>query len=220
MNFLEMCNRVRARAPVPGSALTSLTGISGIRAMIPIWVNEAVYKIENHREDWPWMRVSFSFDTSPDKAQYTVEELSIDNVHNLWDMRVVRAVQGDLNFKLNSELTYLDGEEYLYDTTTNQPSHIYISHDGSTVNIYPVPDGVFTIYLPYYRLPDDLVETTDEVLIPAKWHDAIVFEAQRAYAVYDESPAHELEAIRNYNLILSQMELGLDKVRLRPKGIA
>src|SRR6185437_7958326 len=58
---------------------------------------------------------------------------------------------------------------------------------GSNIQLYPVPDGVYTLELRYWAQPAQLVNDTDTPSIPADYHDMLLYWAlKRAYSAEDD----------------------------------
>lgn len=65
---------------------------------------------------------------------------------------------------------------------------LYYAFIGSTVRLYPIPDGVYNLVLRYWKLPNTLVADSDTPTMPADWHRLLWYWAvKECYAAEDDS---------------------------------
>jgi hypothetical protein len=85
----------------------------------------------------------------------------------------------------------------MYDTDNVEPQvmrSLEVNWNGQTgtpekwsliagvIHVWPWPDQVYTLYIDYTEGPADLVSSTDTPVIPARWHDVLVFGAAKYMA--------------------------------------
>lgn len=71
----------------------------------------------------------------------------------------------------------------------------------------PVPSGAWTIVGDYFKNPTYLLQDTDVLPIPIQYQMAIVWRALMSYGSYEEDGAVVARGERNYNNLISRMEI-------------
>jgi hypothetical protein len=127
------------------------------------WINQS-YQEMCGMEDWPFLETS-----TTGTAPLTISDLGyIESVTNVSQDR-------SLNFIDRRTLV----ERYPDLTTAGSATYAYLT-GGDTINTYPV--GSDTLRVRYLRVVNDLDESTDQPVIPAKYQYAIIdYACGRAY---------------------------------------
>lgn len=116
-------------------------------SMLDTFCREASRKIERMEKRWPMYEKSWTLVTAAGTSTYDISALAPD-------LREISAVTSD-----RERLRWLGPDEarmgFLGDTTQNRPRAW--SQWGSSITLYPIPDGVHTLYIEGYRKPADWV---------------------------------------------------------------
>jgi len=161
MTYLEAVNSVLRRLR---EREVSSVSESSYSRLIGDFINDARNEVEN---SWNWssLRTTLTLTTSVDVFNYELN--GSKNNFNVIDV---------LNDTTNMFMEYKSGETFdklfLTQEPTSKGSPIYynwngVSNDGDTqVDIYPIPDGVYTIRFNVLLRNTDLVNDSDDILVP------------------------------------------------------
>lgn len=141
------------------TAVNRRTGIAVDATALSELVNEAVQAVAEER-DWPWMLYSDSFPTQSGTSDYV---LPTD-----WERTVSVTVDGYPTRQIN--VADADGWDFFED----RPGYYGYAIDGSVLILKPTPTAVATVQHRYVRSEPTLEVDSDEPLIPARFHGAIV----------------------------------------------
>jgi len=162
MTYLQMVNNVLKRLR---EREVSTINESSYSKLIALLVNDAVQEVEQ-AWDWSALRTTLSATTTADIFSYELNGSQnnfkvLDVVNDSEDVFMKYAEAHWMNNAfLNS--TPQTGAPYYY-------SFNGISVDGDTqVDLYPIPDGEYTIRFNVIQRSDDLSADSDVVLIPTK----------------------------------------------------
>jgi hypothetical protein len=136
------------------------------------FVNDAIHFLESAAtEGWPWCREPLSVSLTADTDRYTFSTLSTTtSIIKILSARI----EGDDGSLIPLEFRSIDEADSLYQSTnwTGQPSSFSV--DGSTLILYPIPDGTYTCQLRIVFSEPDLSDSTDTPIMPSVFHRAIV----------------------------------------------
>jgi len=186
---------------------------SDLTTQIADWINEARKQIADGSlpvKDLGWHRFSWLFqNTSQELTSGTnlydwpdgcIDEISLfyptkdKPLHKVMDPAQMDAL-------------YYDGNS---STGTGEPTDYCLW--GTQYQVYPTPDGTYTIYLRYYGLPDDLSDSTDEETIDTKHPELVISAATLLGAIY----LHDADLVALYSdltRVRYQNAVTLDKKR-------
>lgn len=72
------------------------------------------------------------------------------------------------------------------DVTTGQP--VFYAMNGAGVQLFPIPDGAYSLELRYWTMPPALVNDTDVPTVPADWHHMLwVYATWMCYEAEDDA---------------------------------
>lgn len=184
MNFLQLCQRTRSEAGVPGTGPASVENQTGQLLRIVQWVEEAYEEIQNLQATWSFLQKSFNFKTISGQAEYTPTGVAINDLGD-WKRNDFRI------YNEAADETYLDyvpwdkfRPHYNYGAFREQegrPTVITIKPDDSLF-LYPIPDQILTVDGQYYRSPHVMSKNDDEPLFLTRFHMSIVWKALMLYA--------------------------------------
>jgi len=162
MTYLEIVNNVLKRLREREVSTVNENAYSG---MIGILVNDAKTEVEN---TWKWsaLRTTMTITTSANNFSYT-----LTGTQNNFDTLNVLNDTDDwfLEYKPAQEMDKL----FLGTPTTETGSPQYYSFNGvnssgdTQIDLYPIPDGVYTIRYNMVKRSADLSADTDTVSVPA-----------------------------------------------------
>ena len=162
MTYLEAVNAVLRRLRVTEVGSVTETSYS---ALIGDFINDSKSRIE---ESWDWsaLRTTLTVTTAADTFNYalTDSQNSIKTINVINDtsnqfMRYQTSTWMD-NAYLN--LTPLTGSPFYYNFNGTDTS-------GDTlVDLYPIPDGVYSLRFNCVLRTADLVEDSDQILVPSR----------------------------------------------------
>ena len=134
-------------------------------------VNEAIHLIETLAPDgWAWTRGVYTFTTTANTASYTMANISSsDSINTVLDVKILRQnnywQRLDLISPHEAELTYPE-------TNSGIPEAWYL--DGTSLYIYPTPDGAYATRVRATKYEPDLTGGGSTPVIPTVYHSAIV----------------------------------------------
>lgn len=178
MNFKDLCNTLAREVGIGGgTGLATVVNQTGELARVVGWTQQAYADVQGMYFDWKFLWTDYALDTEADQAVYASPD-----TWQFWDEDKARidGVPG-LTF---TEYELWDG----YDEGATGKPYLVIRYPDGTIHLYPAPDRVYTLSLPYYRSPHTLAADTDVPLIPAQFHDVIWKRALVKYGFYEAAP--------------------------------
>jgi len=212
MNYLALVNRLRRKCGVTSSAdVTTLTGLPEEMNRLADWVNEAWMDIQLKREDWMWMRKSFSFTTTNGQVSYTPTECGITDFGN-W---ATDSIRNYVTASGTSSEIFMDYQGYeqwrnLYQFSANRGVYtrpIRVAFKPSDFSLCPGPIAAsgYTILGDYYCKPSEMSATTDEPLLPARYHMAIIYRAMMFYGAFEAAQEVFNEGEAEFNRMMHRI---------------
>lgn len=167
MTFLEICKSVRREAGQAGDGPTSVSNQQGIYAKVVDWVRLAYREIVDEHRDWSflWSRSTFTFLET--KRDYTPAEIGLADLKKVLRIKFDTTPIGETKME-----TYRDRLEDRTDEGT--PSTFTVLPNGN-IAFTPMPLPGSTMKVEYYRTAPDLMVDGDVPLLPAEYHNAILW---------------------------------------------
>lgn len=222
MNFLEACKIARLISGIQGQGPSSVTGASGIEAVIVQFVKEGFVDIQNLRPNFNFMKKTKTFTTTIGKSNYTLSDIFVsgaDLKSYKMDSFLITDGNGQKRYLVERDDEVLQ-RLYLNDVTQNLPGYVAIESDKS-LTLKPTPDGVYTVSFDYYRTPQILATDAEIPILPVEFHQLIVYKAVEKLAVYLTNPevysGYSTEAMRMVGQVMRQ-EIPPMKPKRRPMG--
>jgi len=134
-------------------------------------VNEAIHFIETLAPDgWSWARGVYTFTTTSGTDSYTMSQISAsDSINTILDVKILRQnnywQRLDLINPHEAELTYPE-------TNTGIPEAFFV--DGTTLYLYPSPNGAYATRVRATKFEPDLSAGGSSPVMPSVYHSAIV----------------------------------------------
>jgi len=210
--FLQICQDAWEETGLSGTGPSDVVAATGIEKRMVGWVRQAWIDIQQFRPDWPWMYISFDFNTSADKLLYPLTELNLTDVES-WNFQgasIYKAADG------------VDGEQDIGVTTYEkwwnnyrkgtqtpaQPGYVFPDPVTNGLMLFPTPDDEYTITLRYYKAPQRLAADGDIPLLPTNqaWQEIIKWRALYLYAFHDGAPALLDESEFQYDEMITALD--------------
>lgn len=162
MTYLEAVNKVLRRLR---EREVSSVSESTYSKLIGELVNEAKTEVEN---SWNWsgLRVTLSATTTPDVFNY--------ELNGAGNRATILNVINDTSNKFLEyrSSTWFDEKFTLEDAPTGSPSYYTFNglslDDDSQIDVYPIPDGAYTLRFNCILRTADMVNDTDSIYVPAQ----------------------------------------------------
>ena len=212
MTFLELVKRLRNECVgVSGSGPTTVAGQTGDNMRLVEWIASAYKDIQNLHVDWNFLRTDFSFLTVAAQQTYTPTQAGAADIGEwLKDSFRVYSTAAGVTSEIDIPCLEWDDfrREYLFGAlraTTSKPMVAGSKPDRSLI-LWPIPDaGGYTVNGEYFKAPQAMVSSDDVPLIPAKYHEVIMWRALVFYAHNQASPESYAHGQAEYKRILAAM---------------
>lgn len=186
MNYLSICQRVHEIAGFQGQ-FTSVQ-VTGYQAVVTQSVKDSYEDVQRYRPEWDYMKTHRDINVSDASVSYTLEDLWASETPDLAEYRYINWYDpgpGDRKFRL-IEVPY-DAFILLKFPEPHDPRLYAVQPWDRTLLISPV-DGVYTLDLHYTRTLHELVNNTDEPLVPLRHRQVIVYGALMKLSTFIGNP--------------------------------
>ena len=195
---------------------------SGNQLDVVQWVANAWTELQCRREDWRWMRSSFTVNTVSGTDTYAYGSCT-DTLTSSAITRFGRWLPFDTDglpvFKsyLTSSgvgtetfLGYLSWGQFrsVYKTgtqTNQQPVYFSIDPNNNLV-LAPKPNGIYTITGDYQRASQSMTADADIPEMPSRFHQLIVYQAMSKYAGSLVAPEVNFRAMSEGRILMRALE--------------
>lgn len=214
--YLQLAQRLHREAGIPGTAPTTLQGLSaGSEAQrLADWIADAWLDILKLHHDWRFRRRACSFTTVNAQSTYTPVQAGLTaGTLGRWVLSSFRAYPtasiGSEWFLTETSYdcwrdTYLIGAQR---SVYTQPREIAEDPESSGLVLGPIPLSGYTITGNYYLAPNRMSVDADTPGLPAQYDDlGIVWKALLEYASWEADSAAYQRAVRNYAVFLNHLE--------------
>jgi len=174
MTYLELVNAVLRRLRVPEVSTVAQTEYS---AMIGDFVNDSKSSIQD-AWDWSALRTTLTVTTSVGVFNY-----ALTNSQN--NIKLIDVINDTSNNFMTYKTSSWMNNVFLNETpTTGSPTYYSfngVDSNGDTlVDIYPIPDAVYSLRFNSILRTQDLVNDTDQLVIPSRpvIHTAVALAAR------------------------------------------
>lgn len=221
MTFLQLCQKLRQLADIPGTGPSTTTGQTGELKRVVDWVAQAWVEIQLKHEDWRFMRSSFSFAVSTNATYFTSTDAAITSFGR-WDLnlnfpfvvwKTSEGASDESRMKLMDFANFRD-VWMIGSHDANRPL-FYAIDDSNYVRIGPTAAAGYSIKGYYYKAPTVLSADSDEPACPSAYHDAIVYKALEYYGQFERDDGVIADAMRDYKHWLGSLE----RAQLPPMAI-
>jgi hypothetical protein len=214
--FLELVQDLaRQDGSIDPRSITSVVDQGGRPGKMVNYVQKAYNNIQRSRRDWGWLTEDFTATLIPGSAIYTNLSFNLDR----WANWIGDKIEGYLPMSLWDPAQGLADEGEIEEVTYDYWRHRYGRGDQSgmywnrpnewTVTpknelaFGPWPDYAYQIRGQYQKGPQQLVANEDVPEMPARFHDLIVWEAERLLLIHDgayqesQFPTQEMATLRH-----------------------
>lgn len=205
--FLELCSDLATESGALGAAPSAVTSQTGRQAKCVHFVREAWRQMQNELRDANFLSEEFEGALVADTRRYSAGDLSISDFAR-WLGNVSIHTVGDQSDEVELDFIGFDRWRRTYDFAShdaNKPIRWSISPNEELV-VGPKPDDAYTIRGQYQRAPQVLASNSDEPIMPARFHQAIVHRANMMLCVHDEAWDALKGAQSKYNPILLDIQ--------------
>ena len=217
--YLQLCEYLRQETTDSGTGPSAVTGQTGELARFVKWIADAWTELQQDREDWRWMRKSFTVPTVASTEGYAYDATSlVDTVSSAAVTRWARWYEDCFKCYLQStgvsgeyQLIWMDWEpfrrRYHYGSQTDgQPIHVSINPAGK-FTLGPKPSAVYVVGGDYQIGPQILAANGDTPEMPTRFHNLIVYEAMSKYGGNRVAPDAMLRALTEGGRLRNALEL-------------
>lgn len=214
MTYLELCQLVKEKAGITGNNLSTVTGQSGELKRVCNWVKEAWVDVQEHRDDWDWMRNDFTFNTIAYQSTYDpgASPVSLTDFAKWRDdsFRIYYTASGVGTETLLQQYEYNSFRDYYLlgarKATFARPIALSIKPNRSLV-LGLAPNDIFTVSGEYFKTPQILAADGDIPEMPSRFHLLIAYRALIKYGYYESAGEVIQEYTQLYNEMLNKLEL-------------
>jgi len=209
MTFIEICQRVRSEARISGTGPTSVLNQQGQMSDIVRWVQEAYEYVQNHNDNWGFLRKEFYATLTGGLNSYTPNNMGIPDASE-WVAGSFRLKYGDSE-QFMTQVDYpVFRDNYMIGPLRTQqaaiPTIITVTPD-STLIVFPTPANQNAcLYGEYIRRPAQLVANTDVPIFDSKHHMVIVWKAVMSWASSMQSEGDYNDAENKFRMAMFRME--------------
>ena len=185
--------------------VTTVVGQTGENGRAVKWVKDAWNDLQIDRDDWRWMRKSFTVNTVASDGAYAYGDCT-DTVSSAvitrftkWHRRTFKCYLSASGVGVEYPLIWLEWERfrrlYRYGTQTDgQPVHVSEDPTGAFV-LGPKPDAVYVVSADYQIGPQVMTADADVPEMPSQYHNLIMYEAMSRYGGSRIAPEAMVRAI-------------------------
>ncbi len=213
VNFLDLVQRLSFEAGIAGSGPTTVVNATGQTQNLCSWINQAWIDIQSRHPDWQFQRVSpgFSFVTVAGQMIYTPAQAGVAAGVSAWDRHTFRVYNTVAGQASELRMTYWDYDDWrdtfqISSLRTGQVLPVNFTVLPNRSIGLQCPLAGYTITGDYYTIPTGFTADADVPSIPSRFIMAIVFEALKAYALYESAPEVMTRAERESQKFMTRLE--------------
>ena len=219
--FLQLCSKLRQKTIDVGTGPTTVVSQVGQLGKIVTAIDDAWVELQQEREDWRWMRKSFTVPTVASTGEYAYNATSlVDTVSLAAITRFGRWYQDKFTCYLTAtgvsaeyQLFWMEWDTfkrlYRFGTQTDgQPAYVSIDPTGKFC-LGPKPDAVYTVKGDYQIGPQIMSDADDPDAaipeMPTRFHGLITYRGMIKYGLNAVAPEAiqegDIEGIRLRNAL-------------------
>ena len=218
---MQLCQALRLEATDSGTGPSTVVSQTGELGRFCTWIASAWTELQQEREDWKWMRKSFTCPTVSGTSAYAysatglVDTVSLTAVSRFGSWSKKRRdwkaylTSGGVSGEYFLNLLDWESFKYLYrkgTQTSAQPVHVSIDPTMKFC-LGPAPDAVYTVSGDYIIGPQTLALDADEPEMPSRFHRLITYEALSKYGGNRAAPEAMLRALTEGARLRAALEL-------------
>ena len=196
--YLQLCTYLRQQSSDAGTGPSAVTSQTGDLARIVKWVADSWTEIQQEKDEWRWMRKSFTVSATSGDGAYAYTDCT-DTVNlaaisrfSKWHKDSFKCYLTSAGVGAEYPLTWIPWEQfrgiYRYGTQTNAPP-CHVSEDPTQKFVLgPIPDATYTVSGDYQIGPQTLAADGDIPEMPTRFHNLIVYDALIRYGFNRVAP--------------------------------
>lgn len=223
MNLFQLVDRLRVESGASGFPITTVEGnLAYETSRLKKWAQDAWRDIQTMYQ-WKFLFQEAVFTVPQYASVITPPEFTAKQVAD-WLEDTVRIAPFGGARKDSQPMMCVDYFDFrdgagIDPAKRGKPSVISIHPNSESLLIAPSADQQYTLFYDYYREPHELDDNDDVPLMPARFHELIVWEALIRYGGYEESaPVLQRAARQAAPLWSSLMHDQLPKMELASLG--
>ena len=204
MTYLQICQRVHDIAGFQGQ-FTSVQA-TGYQAILTTAVRDTYQDIQRYRKDWWFMQVNKDISVDETKTRYEISDLFGVGDIPFGDYQYINWYKtGTTRRTRLIEVPYHEFQFFSFTDNQSKEPRLWTQEPfGKALVISPV-DTNYTLDLHYIREIDDLSSNSQEPIIPARFHQALVYGALIKLSTYIGNPTLFDEYSMKYAEIMGQL---------------
>jgi len=200
MNFLQIFQRAVKECRIPGTTPTTAIGQTGLLDEMVNWTADAYREIQNKREDWRWLRSTFTVPTVASTDAYAYGSCT-DGLTATAITRFAHWLPFDESGRTNTKIyltsTGVSGERWLpfmawgrfgalykFGAQNDAPPAYCTINPQNKLILGPKPDAVYTVSGEYQMSAQELAADADTPEMPTRFHMLVVYEVMQKYGLY------------------------------------
>ena len=200
--YIQLCQDMAREVGIPGTGPSSVSPTAEEETDIVRQIKDADMDIQRRWFNWDYLWAEASITTvsgtstitSPsDLAQWNVDSVVFDPTSD--DYQV-------LEYMPWKEYRY----EYKYGTVDSATPEVFSIKPDNVIDLYPTPDSATTVKAEYWKTPTELSASTDESVIPSRFHRIIICRAKVFYAEQNDAPEIMASSIAEFSDLLDKLE--------------
>lgn len=184
------------------------------------WIKNAWIELQQEKDDWKWMRRSFTVQTVASDGEYAYTDCTDTTTSAviarfaMWHKRWFQCYLTASGVGAEYRLDWMDWDafkaRYRFGTQTNgQPRHVSVD-PSMKFCLGPKPDAIYTVTGDFQLGPQIMTVDADEPEMPSRFHMLIVYEALLKYGFFGVAP----EAISRAQSESSRLRFALERDQL------
>lgn len=213
VNFLDLVQRLSFEAGLAGSGPTTTVNASGQTADLCNWINQANIDIETKHPDWDFKRVTpgTSFATVAGQMIYTPTQAGVSAGVSAWAKHTFRVYNTVAGFPSEIRMTHWEYDDWrdafqISSLRTGQVIPVNFTVLPNLSLGLQCPAAGYTVSADYYAIPVGFTADADIPAIPNRFIMLIVWEALKAYALFESAPEVMTRAEKEYNKLMTRLE--------------
>ena len=206
-NYLELCQKARRLAGMPGSGPSSVSGQTGQYQRLVDWVADADEWICGLWQNWRFLWVdNHTFSLSIGVREYSGSPYVPSNLR-VWIPESFALNPASENYVRLKNMPYDEWRETLkWGTFSNsQPSSVTIKPDNSLAFDSPA-NAADTFQAEYWKSPTRMTNGTDTPNVPEAYEMAIIYRVKMWYAEFEDAAEVYQSAVQDYAIWISRLE--------------
>lgn len=212
MNFLQLVQRVRQEARIPGTGPVTTASQTGEMRRLVDWTSSAWTEIQQLHDDWLFMRKEFSFNTIAADGEYTPTDAGITDF-SIWLPDTFRCYLTSVGYPDEQWLVEWPYEVFrntyrFAGNRTQQGRPVVFARRplDRAIMFGPLPNDIYTVVGEYMKSPTVLTADSDVPGIDEDHQMVIVWKALMAYGLEESASEVIARAERSYMQALASLE--------------